>query len=222
MVRRWSVVVAAVLVAAPVLAGCSGSDEPSGQASARPTSLAQLDTAAVEVARVEFCDRVPKDAVRDVLGGEPEGRDSWGNGEIAPLDAGVDGGAVPGSPPPEEVSDLRGDLMHELGCVWTRGGTATARAWVFGRPVDADFAATLVDQAGERKRCTAASSSDFGSPSVLQTCTVAGGVQRVRRAGLLGDSWLTCEVAGPRSADPGSRLDAWCAAVVSALELSSG
>lgn len=222
MVRQWSVVVTTLLVTTTLVAGCSRSDDSSDQPSTRPTTLAQLDIAGIQVARVEFCDRVPKDAVRDVLGGEPEGRDAWGNGEIAPLDAGVDVGAVPGSPPPEEISDLRGDLMHELGCVWTRGGTATARAWVFGRPVDADFAATLVGQAGERKRCTAAPSSDFGSPSVLQTCTVAGGVQRVRRAGLLGDSWLTCEVAGPRSADPGSRLDAWCAAVVSALELSSG
>lgn len=203
MVRRGSVVVVMVVTTAVLAAGCGGSDAPSEQPSARATTLAQLDLAGVQVARAEFCDRVPEAAVRDVLGSEPAKQDEWGNGD-----------PVPGS-------GDNGDVGHELGCSWTTDRT-DARAWVFGRPVDADFAAVLVRQAGERKRCTAASTSDFGSSSVRQTCTLAGGVERVRRAGLLGDSWLTCEVAGPKSADPGSRLDAWCAAVVGALDLSSG
>lgn len=204
MVRRWSVAVTAVVATLVLAAGCGGSDDPSERASARPTTLAQLDVAGVQVARAEFCDGVPEAAVRDALAAEPSKQDDWGNGD-----------PVPGSDDP-------GDLGHELGCSWTAGDGTTARAWVFGRPVDADFAATLVGHAGERRRCTAAAASDFGSPSVLQTCRLPGGVERVRRAGLLGDSWLTCEVAGPRAADPRSRLDAWCAAVVSALDLDTG
>lgn len=204
MVREWSVVVTTLLLTTTLVAGCSGSDDPSEQVSARPTTLAELDTAGVHVARAEFCDRVPEAAVRDALAAEPSEQDDWGNGD-----------PVPGADDPD-------DLGHELGCSWTTGGGTAARAWVFGRPVDAEFAAVLVRQAGERKRCTTATSSDFGSPSVLQTCTLAGGVQRVRRAGLLGDSWLTCEVAGPRAADPASRLDSWCVAVVGALDLDAG
>lgn len=204
MVIRWSVVVTTLLVTTTLVAGCSGSDDPSEQASARPTTLTQLDTAGVQVARAEFCDRVPEAAVRDALAAEPAEQTDWGNGD-----------PVPGS-------GDSGDLGHELGCSWTTGDGTAARAWVFGRPVDAELAAVLVRQAGERKRCTTAPSSDFGSPSVLQTCALADGVQRVRRAGLLGDSWLTCEVAGPKAADPGSRLDGWCVAVVGALDLDAG
>lgn len=204
MVRRWSVVVAAVLVAVPLTAGCSGSDDPEDRASAGPTSLAQLDTTEVQVARVEFCEQVPDAAVEAALGGEPTKEDAWGNGDPVP------------------VSDDPGDLGHELGCSWGSADGAAARAWVFGRPVDAELAGVLLRQAGERQRCTAAASSDFGSVSVLQTCALAGGVQRVRRAGLLGDSWLTCELAGPKADDPGSRLDAWCLAAVGALDLDAG
>jgi hypothetical protein len=204
MVPRGSVVVAAALATVALAAGCGGSDDPSEQPSARATTLAQLDIAGVQVARAEFCDQVPEAAVLDALGSEPAEQDDWGNGD-----------PVPGS-------DDRGDLGHELGCSWTTGDGTAARAWVFGRPVDADFAATLVRQAGERKRCTTATPRDFGSPSVLQTCALTGGVERVRRAGLLGDSWLTCEVAGPQAADPPSRLDAWCVAVLGALDLDAG
>lgn len=192
---------AAVLATVVLMAGCNDSDGPSEQASARPTTLAQLDVAAVTVARVEFCDQVPEAAVRDALGGDPADRAQWGNGDPVP-----DSGDA-------------GNLGHELGCSWTAADGTAARAWVFGRPVDDAFAGILVQQAGQRKRCTATPSTDLGNPSVLQTCTLEGGVQRVRRAGLLGDSWLTCEVAGPQAAEPRGRLEAWCVAVVGALDL---
>jgi hypothetical protein len=199
MVRRSVVVVA--LLAAPLLAGCSGGD-PAPAKSAAPTPIARLDVAAVRLARVSFCDNVPGSAVRDALGGKAQDHDSWGNGDPVPGGTGA------------------GDVGHELGCSWsTEPGTA-ARAWVFARPVTADLAGTLVAQAGHQPGCTATPADVLGTPALLQTCTLPGGVQRVRRAGLFGDTWLTCELAGPAATQPRARLDAWCATVVAALDVA--
>jgi hypothetical protein len=111
-------------------------------------------------------------------------------------------------------------VAHELGCAWTGPGGTHARAWVFGRPVADAFASTLVRQAGRQTGCTSDPAPTFGTPALLQTCTLAGGVQRVRRAGLFGDTWLTCELIGAASAESRARLDTWCASVVAALDTS--
>jgi hypothetical protein len=199
MRSRW-ILVASVLVASLVLAGCSGSeDKKAAPRSAAPTPIGKLDTAAVRLTRSEFCDRVSAAAVRRALAGKAEADQHWGNGDPAPTGAGSSG-----------------DVTHELGCAWTGAAGAAARAWVFARPVDAGFAQSLVSQAGRQSGCQAGAASVFGSPALLQTCTQAGGIQRVRRAGLFGDTWLTCELAGP--AGVRSRLDDWCAAVVAALD----
>ena len=199
MRRRWSTIGAAV-VAALVLAGCSGSDDPPAAESAEPTPLARIDVGTVRLARAEFCDRLPDSAVRRALGGDPESDDSWGNGDPVPGDNGS------------------GEVAHEMGCAWTGPGGTHARAWVFGRPVAAAFASTLVRQAGRQKGCSSDPAPIFGTPALLQTCTLAGGVQRVRRAGLFGDTWLTCEVSAATSSRPEQRLDAWCSSVVAALD----
>lgn len=201
-----------VVLAALLAAGCSGSDDPSAASTAPPTPITELDVTAVRLARVEFCDRVPAAAVRHALGGAVEDEASWGNGDPVPGDA-------------------AGDVAHELGCAWTATDGTAARAWVFARPVTADFAGTLVRQAGALEGCTAEAAPVFGSPALLQTCARPDGTQRVRRAGLFGDTWLTCEVTlGPSTADPigadriaadgahRERLDTWCAAVVSVLD----
>lgn len=193
----------AALLLVPVIAGCS-SDEPSAESTATPTPIAKLDVGAVQLARATFCDQLPDTAVRRALGGDADSDESWANGDPLP---GADGS---------------GDVGHEIGCAWTGAGGSAARAWVFARPVDATLAGTLVGQAGRRKGCTAERTPTFGSPAVLQTCTLTGGVQRVRRAGLFGDTWLTCEVSGTSAEPLRGRADDWCAAVVAALDTANG
>jgi hypothetical protein len=189
-------------VLVPALAGCSGGDDSSPErATAGPTPITKLDVAGIRLVRAEFCDRVPDSAIRPALGGKPESDDSWGNGDPVP------GSAGSGS----------GDVGHEVGCAWTGAAGAAARAWVFARPVSADLAGTLVGQAGQQQGCTAEQTSTFGAPAVLQTCTLPDGVHRVRRAGLFGDTWVTCEVSGAASPSLGRRTDHWCAAVIAAL-----
>jgi hypothetical protein len=201
MSRGRALVAVACVLASSLLAGCSGSDRTPPAATAAPTPIARLDLARIRVARAQFCDRVPDAAVRRALGGKPEADDTWANGDPVPN----------GSP---------GDVGHEIGCAWTGADGAAARAWVFARPVTADFAGTLVAQAGKQPGCTSAAASVFGSPALLQTCPVSPGLARVRRAGLFGDTWLTCEVTGAVATRPRARLDTWCATVVAALEVS--
>jgi hypothetical protein len=203
MKRGPALLAAACVLAAPLLVGCSGSDGPTSAKTSAPTPISRLDAAQVQVAKAEFCDRVPETAVRGALDGKPESDDSWGNGDPVPTGSGS------------------GDVGHEIGCAWTGSGGTAARAWVFARPVTADFAGTLVTQAGQQQGCTAAPAPVFGSPAVLQTCP-AGDLERLRRAGLFGDSWLTCELTAPTSVPQASRrarLDAWCAAVVAAVRV---
>jgi hypothetical protein len=204
MVRRASLVLAA-LVLTQGLAGCSGSDEPQAKRTAAPTPVEDLVVAEVRLVRGAFCDRVPGPAVEAALGAEADADDAWSNGD-----------PVPGS------GEGSGEVGHEIGCAWTGPAGAAARAWVFARPVSTDLAATLVADAGRQQGCTAEPTPTFGAPAVLQTCTLADGVQRVRRAGLFGDTWLTCEVSGATSGDVGRRTDRWCAAVVAALDSGSG
>jgi hypothetical protein len=198
MALRGSVGWILVLAACLALAGCS-SDDPPTRTTPRPTPIAKIDSQAVRLLRADFCDRVPGSASTRALGAAATSDESWANGEPVP-------GAT-GS----------GDVGHEIGCAWTAADGAIARAWVFARPVTATLAGSLVRQAGRQDGCTAAAAPVFGSPSVLQTCTLTGGVQRVRRAGLFGDTWLTCEVSGSAEQLP-ARTDAWCAAVVAAVD----
>jgi hypothetical protein len=201
-------------MAVPLLAGCNGSGGSTTAKTPGPTPITQLVATRVQVARAGFCDRVPASAVRRALDGKPEHDEHWGNGDPIPTSSasGAATSGVAGS----------GDVGHEIGCAWTGAGGSSARAWVFARPVTADFAGTLVTQAGQQEGCTSAAAPVFGSPAVLQTCPAPGGLERLRRAGLFGDSWLTCELTAPASASQASRrarLDAWCATVVAAVRV---
>lgn len=199
MVRRWSVLVAALL--APVLlsglAACS-SDDPKARPSATATPLGKLKASSLRLARAEFCDRIPKTAVRRALGADPSTDASWGNGD------------------PVDGAGGTGDVGHEIGCSWSVANGPTVRAWVFARPVSPAFAAQLVRQAGRGVvGCTVSQTTIFGTPSVLQSCTTPRGIHDMRRAGLFGDTWVTCELSNASNMRP--RLDAWCAQVVAAL-----
>lgn len=199
MVRRWSVLVAALLLGPVLLTGCSSDHKPPPVA--KPTPLAKLKVSSLRLARAEFCDRVPKAAVRRALDADPSADASWGNGD------------------PVDGTGGTGDVGHEIGCSWTAASGSAVRAWVFARPVTRVFAATLVAQAGRQRGCAVTRESVLGDPALLQRCTLAGGVQRARRAGLVGTTWVTCEVTGP-AAMVRARLDPWCAEVVAALSAS--
>jgi hypothetical protein len=201
MVCRRIAAVGAALALAGSLAGCSsGSDDRDVAPTAQPTPIERLDTAAIRLARVKFCDLMPTSSVRRALGGDPTDDLTWGNGDPAPVD------------------DTPADVAHEFGCSWTGPSGAVARAWVFARPVSADFATTLVRQSIHRKGCHTESTTTFGTPALLQTCTLPGGIERVRRAGLFVDTWATCEITAPATDRPQARTDRWCVAVVSALD----
>jgi hypothetical protein len=185
---------------APVLAGCSGTDNPPAARAPSSTPITKIDVTGVRLARAPFCDRLTDGAVREALGGPATSDDAWGNGDPVP---------APGAP---------GQVGHEFGCSWTGADGSAASAWVFARPVSADFATAVVRRAA-RESCAAQPDVVFGSPALVQTCPTSAGLERVRRAGLFGDTWLTCEVTGPIAAAK-ARGDHWCATTVSALDVS--
>ncbi|HET9499282.1 MAG TPA: hypothetical protein VFO98_03385 [Marmoricola sp.] len=200
--RRSPVAIAVAVLVGVLAAGCSD-DAPAKPEPSRPTPIGKLDTAAVVIPRIAFCDLVPDDAVQDALGGAAAESQEWGTGEPA---ARVVGG--------------RHDATHEFGCSWSGTGGTTASAWVFARPVTAAFAQQVVRQASSAQGCTTPPAGAFGAPTELQVCTLPGATERVRRAGLFGDTWLTCQVTAPAGATAAlrERADAWCVQLTHALD----
>jgi hypothetical protein len=189
------------LVLALLLAGCAGDDGEEAAPTASPTPIAQLNTAALDVPRIEFCPLVPDEAVSDALGAEPASDTAYGNGEETRL---------PG---------LGSDVVHEIGCSWTAEDGTVARAWLFARPVDAAFARTVIASGKDAKGCRLVEGPAYGRPSSTQVCRLPRGEQRIRHAGLFGQTWLTCEVSSAKGApaDLRARTDRWCVEVVNAV-----
>ncbi|MDQ6640957.1 MAG: hypothetical protein M3Y66_00470 [Actinomycetota bacterium] len=189
-----------------VLGGCGRGPAPStGPKPVAPTPISRLNTEALQLARVDFCDLVPANAIRDALGGSGTGRQkSWRNGDPAQVDKGVV------------------DVVHEYGCSWARAGQ-TASAWLFARSVTPKYARAVIDKTSRRKGCTTSSGPQFGTPSQRQVCTLPDGSHRVRLSGLFRDVWLTCQVSGPAGAPErtlGTRADAWCVQVANVTNTS--
>jgi hypothetical protein len=198
--RTGRIVVAAVAVLGLAVTGCSGEKKAPPPRSA-PTPIANLNTQAMHVPRIDFCKLVPAAAISDALGGKPDSDTAYGNGDEVRL-------PVVGT-----------DVVHEIGCSWTGQDGVAARAWLFARPVDAEFARTVVADARATKGCRVVPGSAYGNPTMTQLCQLPGDVQRVRHAGLFGDTWLTCELAATDVEPAGlrSRADRWCVEVVNAL-----
>ncbi len=188
------------LAAALLLTGCS--EEKASAPEPSPTPLASLNTTAMEIPRIEFCQLIPDSAVRDALGGKPDADSSYGNGDEV------------------DVAGEGEEVVHEIGCSWSTDDGAAVRAWIFARPVDAGFARKAIGSSRRTEGCRVGDGPSYGDPSVTQTCRLPDGTQRVRHAGLFGQTWLTCEVAD-RGGDVGAireRADRWCVEVVSALD----
>jgi hypothetical protein len=200
--RRALPCLAVVLALLVVATGCSQKD-PKAAAPAAPTPMANLNTTAMEVPRIEFCSLVPDRAVRDALAGKPDSDASYGNGDETTL---------PG---------IGKEVVHEIGCAWGTEAGASARAWVFARPVDAAFARTVIASSRRTDGCRLTPGPAYGDPSLTQTCRLPDGSRRVRHAGLFGQTWLTCEVGtiDPAASvtDVGDRSQRWCVQVANAL-----
>jgi len=197
--RRASLALMCGVAMAVIVAGCSEQErtvrpEPSA------TPLVNLNTSAMQIPRIAFCALLPHGAVRSALRGKPDSSTSYRNGDEVDL-AGVGTEAV-----------------HEIGCSWSTDLGASARAWVFARPVDAPFARRAIASSREAQGCRVDDGATYGEPSVTQTCRPPDGSTRVRHAGLFGQTWLTCEVT---AADPVAsvreRAAAWCVEVANAL-----
>jgi hypothetical protein len=197
--RRTPYALAFVVAAALLASGCSGEARTAPKAS--PTPISDLNTSAMEIPRIEFCKLVPAAAVRRALDGKPDSAHAYGNGDEV---------AVP---------EVGTEVVHEAGCSWSTDEGATARAWVFARPVDAAFAREAIASSRETEGCRVDRDTAYGEPSLTQTCRGSDGSTRVRHAGLFGQTWLTCEVSDPGSgaATTRERADAWCVDVVNAL-----
>ncbi len=117
------------------------------------------------------------------------------------------------------MADVGTEVVHEVGCTWSKDDGSAARAWVFARPVDPAFARQAIASSRKAKGCRVDRSTGYGEPSVTQTCQPPGGSTRVRHAGLFGQTWLTCEVSSPGGtvAAVRRRADAWCVEVANAL-----
>lgn len=193
------VVVPALAVAA-LVAGCGGTEQVAPEP--EPTPIAELETAGMQVPRIDFCALVPQGAVTAALDGEAASDSAYGNGDEA------------------EVRGAGTDVVHEVGCTWTGPDGATARAWVFAPPVTPAFVRTVVLPGSRAPGCRIVDGPDFGRPSLTQECRLAGDEQRVRHAGLFGRTWLSCEVAaaGAEVADLRTRAGQWCVAVAGALD----
>lgn len=164
----------------------------------RATPIGELSTGSMIIARQAFCEQVPNAAVESAIKGPVDNAREWSNGE----------------------QGTTGDVEQEFGCEWKSADGLEARAWVYARPVTAQFARDVIRKTSGRRECTAPAAPPFGRPSQLQVCQIGGGVLRVRHAGLFGDTFLTCEVAEP-TADRKqlrARAGTWCVAVATALD----
>ena len=197
--RRPILAVPAALLALVVITGCS-KDEKAAPDPA-PTPMARLNTVEMELPRIEFCQLVPDGAVEDAIGGKPASDSSYGNGEEV------------------EMAGVGKDVVHEIGCSWTGDDGTTARAWVFARPVNTAFARSVIASGRKNKGCRTIAGPPYGKPASTQVCRTAEGKQRLRHAGLFGQTWLTCELATTKSeqAELRDRTDAWCSEIANAL-----
>lgn len=222
--RRLAGTVAVAALLALGLAACDGAGEAEpdpAPTSAAPTPLDEIDTAALAVARADFCDAVPADATASALDEEVGEAASYDNGDVA------------------EVAPGAEDRLHEIGCRWYGEGdpadltTTRASAWVFAPPVTPEQAELYVG-ASVGAGCRAVEGqAAYGAPTLATVCRTAvpgtattseAEVTEVSFRGLFGDAWLTCTLRAPTVGEPAGaepptdddlfeRAGTWCGQV---------
>lgn len=182
------------------MAGCGGQETVKPPVPA-PTPIARLDTATMQLPRIDFCSLVSGSAVAAALGGKATADSSYGNGQAV------------------GVAGVGRDRVHETGCTWSRGAVR-ASAWVFAQPVTAGLARSVISAGAHDHGCREVAGPAFGRPSYTRVCGAGNRAVTVRHAGLFGQTWLTCEVGGASLPSTGvrARADAWCVAVATALD----
>ncbi|MGH3412471.1 MAG: hypothetical protein ACRDPH_05255 [Marmoricola sp.] len=190
-----------------IVGGCAQS--PLDSPTARPTPIKRLNTAALSVPRIDFCDLVPHLAVRQALGTKRWTRSSRGNGDTASVGTG---------------KQQTTDVVAEHGCRWSTPGSspAQASAWTFARPVHDRLARSVRSASSRERGCHDVDGPRFGHWSLTQVCRVGSPAEvRVRHAGLFGTTWLTCQVEDRSGvSDVRRRADAWCVQVANTLNTS--
>jgi len=197
--RRPILAVPMALLALALVTGCS--EDAKSTPDPAPTPIASLNTVEMELPRIEFCQLIPDGAVEDAVGGKPASDSSYGNGDVV------------------EMAGVGKDVVHEIGCAWTGDDGTAARAWVFARPVNTAFARSVIASGEKTKGCRTIAGPPYGKPATTQVCRTADGKQRLRHAGLFGQTWLTCELATAKAEETElrDRTDTWCSEVANAL-----
>jgi len=182
-----------------LLSGCT--DEKKAAPEPSPTPIARLNKSVTQLPRIEFCPLVPDSAVSDALGGKPDSDAAYTNGDQ------------------EELPGIGKDVVHEMGCSWTGRDGVKASAWVFARPISPAFARKVIASFARTKGCRTEAGPAYGKPASTQLCRFSEGEQRLRHAGLFGQTWLTCELAstGVEAEELRTRTDQWCVEVANAL-----
>jgi len=200
LVRSWCVAASAAVV---LLSGCTDAAEAersSTQTTRGATPVEAVDFGAMTVPRAPFCELIEPAATEKALGGPVRDTLHYDNGDRAEVAPGVT------------------DVAHEYNCTFTGAGSASARAWVFARPVDAEFAARLADGVRSQDGCSIPAGLEFGTPNVTTLCPQQNG-SRLSIHGLFDDAWLSCEVT-LGDVDPAvvrERGERWCAHVATAV-----
>jgi hypothetical protein len=214
--------VAGMVLTSALLTGCtSDTDAPDGAgptpttASSAGPSAVEPDLSRVTVPRTDVCGLLAEEGVERALDGPVADTAHYDNGE------------------PFEVAPGRVDISHEYGCVFEGADATVARTWIFARPVRKAEGRRLVRRARRERGCAFPEPLVLATPGLTSVCEEPGHqsgrepLLRVRVAGLVGDTWLTCEISEPLqaaaatgSATPRPRTDTlrragqWCTSVV--------
>jgi hypothetical protein len=179
-----------------LLGGCTeGGAAPASPSLATSTPLSAYDTDGLVLSPTGPCSGVTADQVTDALGTEVESSRTWAPGQ-----------RLPGT---REVAD-------EYGCRHT-AADVTAAAWVFAAPTAERLARRLVAEV-TKGECRADRDADaFGDPGVAYACDLDPGTVVTGVRGLVGRTWVTCEIRGT---DDRERVGRWCVSVLGSLSAS--
>lgn len=184
-----------VVLVSVVAAACTDTaTSPAAPTDSPIPRLADRATADLAVSRRDPCQELAPEQIARTFetasGDDPEPSTTWQPGDRLP--------------DTKEIAD-------EYGCRIVIG-EHTASAWVFAPPVTRAAARGLVERT-TRDGCRSGAGDRFGQPGVAWTCNDRE-EPRAGVSGLVGDTWVVCQVEGPEAAQ---LADPWCAQVLGSL-----